>query len=249
VKIFITGGTTGIGESLALAYLKRGDTVAVCGRDLSKLSAELKNHSNLRAYQTSVTDRESLGNAFKDFCPNGDLDLVIANAGRSHGHKTKTPVFDVARDIIDINVVGVLNTFEEAIKMMAPNKKGHLVAIASVAGMVGLPGAAAYSASKAAILKLCESFALDLPKIGIAVSAIAPGFIDTPLTRKNNHPMPFLMSADKAANMIVKAIDDKRVLYAFPKRMWLVMSVLERLPRALYRRLMGFKFMNYSSKE
>jgi short-subunit dehydrogenase len=127
-------------------------------------------------------------------------------------------------------------------------KKGHLVATASVAGFMGLPGAGAYSASKAAVLKLCESYSLDLKKFGIHVTAIAPGFIDTPLTQKNNHKMPFLMSSEKAAHLIKRAIEKKKVLYVFPFRMKIVVTILDKMPRSLYRLIMSLKFFNYSEE-
>jgi short-subunit dehydrogenase len=175
--------------------------------------------------------------------------MIIANAGRSVGAKSKTPQFSVANDIIDINVKGVLNTFEAALELMMPKKKGHLVATASVAGFMGLPGAGAYSASKAAVLKLCESYSLDLKRYGINVSAIAPGFIDTPLTKQNNHKMPFLMSSEKAAKLIKRALEKKKVLYVFPLRMKIIVAILEKMPRSWYRKLMGLKMLNYSSEE
>jgi len=172
--------------------------------------------------------------------------MMIANAGRSHGSKSKTPNFQTSRDIMDTNVIGVLNAFEKAVEYMMKQKNGHLVAIASVAGLVGLPGASAYSASKAAVLKLCESYALDFPKLGIDVSAIAPGFIDTPLTRKNDHPMPFLMPVEKAGKLIMRAIEKKKVYYIFPWQMKCVILIIEKMPRFLYRKIMNIKLINYS---
>jgi short-subunit dehydrogenase len=249
VNIFITGGTTGIGLALAKLYLEEGHRVGVCARNLDKFPAEIRNkYKLLKCYQVDVTNREELRAAIFDFA-NGELDMVIANAGRSVGAKSKTPQFSVANTIIDINVKGVLNTFEPALELMLPKKKGHLVATASVAGFMGLPGAGAYSASKAAVLKLCESYSLDLAHSGINVTAVAPGFIDTPLTQQNNHKMPFLMSAEKAAKLIKRALEKKKVLYVFPFRMKIIVALLEKMPRSLYRKLMGLKMLNYSSEE
>jgi short-subunit dehydrogenase len=247
VNIFITGGTTGIGLALAKLYLEEGHRVGVCARNLEKFPVEIKNkYKLLKCYQVDVVNREELRAAILDFSA-GNLDIIFANAGRSVGAKSKTPQFSVANDIIDINVKGVLNTFETALELMLPHKKGHLVATASVAGFMGLPGAGAYSASKAAVLKLCESYSIDLKKFGIDVTAIAPGFIDTPLTQKNNHKMPFIMSSEKAAKLIKRAIEKKKVLYVFPLRMKILVALLEKMPRSWYRTLMGLKFLNYSS--
>jgi len=246
MNIFITGGTTGIGLELAKVYLKEGHRVGICGRHLNKFPSEIRNkYQKLFCYEVDVTNREELKKAVHDFA-GSDLDIMIANAGRSVGPKTKTPSYMAALDVMNINIFGVLNAFDIALELMLPKQKGHLVATASVAGMVGLPGASSYSASKAAVLKLCESYSIDLKSQGIFVTALAPGFIDTPLTQKNNHKMPFLMTADKAARLIKRAIEKKKVLYIFPLRMKLLMSLLEKMPRAWYRFLMGSKLFNYS---
>lgn len=248
MNIFITGGTTGIGLALAKLYLEEGHRVGICARNLNKFPSEIRNkYKLLSCYEVDVTKREDLYKAIHDFAPT-ELDMVIANAGRSVGAKSKTPEFSIANEVIDINVKGVLNTFEIALEIMLPRKKGHLVATASVAGFMGLPGAGPYSASKAAVLKLCESFAIDLKPRGISVSAIAPGFVDTPLTKTNNHKMPFIMSAEAAARLIKKALEKKKVLYIFPFRMKVIVTILDKMPRSLYRYLMGFKFFNYSEE-
>lgn len=249
MNIFITGGSTGIGLALAKLYLEEGHRVGICARNLEKFPSEIKNkYKQLKCYEVNVVNREELKDAINDFA-NGNLDMVIANAGRSVGAKSKTPQFAVANDIIDINVKGVLNTFDVALELMMPKKKGHLVATASVAGFMGLPGAGAYSASKAAILKLCEAYSIDLKRVGINVTAIAPGFIDTPLTQQNNHKMPFLMSSDKAARLIKRALEKKKVLYVFPFRMKMIVSIFDKMPRSWYRYLMGLKMFNYSIEE
>ncbi|PIK16435.1 SDR family NAD(P)-dependent oxidoreductase [Halobacteriovorax sp. JY17] len=246
MKIFITGGTTGIGWSLAKEYLEDDHIVGICGRDLSRIeTGALEKFKNLKTYKVDVTNREELIAAVDEFSE-GSLDLMIASAGRSVGSKTKEPDFVASRDVININVLGVLNTFEAALKNMLPNKKGHLAAVASVAGMVGLPGASSYSASKAAVLKLCESYSMDLKSFNIDVTCIAPGFVDTPLTQKNDHGMPWLMSSEKAAKKIRKALDRKKVLFVFPWQMKTVMFILERLPRWMYRAFMQMPIANYS---
>ena len=236
-KIFITGGTSGIGLNLAKLYLKAGYLVGICGRDLSKVPEEIIENDLMKLYECDVIDREKLRSVVKDFADN-HLDIMVANAGVSVGNKTKIPEFSSARKLIETNVIGTLNAFEIALDLMLPQKEGHLVAIASVAGLVGVPKAAAYSASKAAIIKLCESYSIDLKEDGIVVTTIAPGFIDTPLTQKNNHKMPFIMSAEKAGKLIFRAINQRKVLYIFPFSMKLLMYILDRMPRFIYRWLM-----------
>ena len=242
MKIFITGGTTGIGWELAKSYLLSGDTVAICGRDLNKLPEDAhKNFSRLHTYQLSVTDKDALATAVEEFSKNVEpqgLEMMVANAGRSHGAKTSHLDFEISRNIIEVNVMGVLNAFEPALEIMLKKKEGTLVAVASVAGFVGLPGASAYCASKAAVVSLCESYQLDLKDSSLEVCCICPGFVDTPLTRQNNHPMPWLMTAPKAAAKIRKAIEEKKALYLFPWKMKGLILFLNRIPRAWYRLIM-----------
>ena len=246
MKVFITGGTTGVGLALAQAYLERGDEVGICGRDLTKLPEGFQTkYPKLITYEADVLNREALGEIIKKFGEDG-LDLVIANAGRSVGKKTKLPNFEISRHVFEVNVFGVLNTFEPAVELMIKQGSGQLAAVASVAGFVGLPGASSYSASKAAILKLCESYNIDLHKFGIGVSAIAPGFIDTPLTQQNNHNMPWLMTKEKAAKVIMSGLDKRKALIIFPLRMRMVITFLDKIPRLMYRILMKMPAINYS---
>ncbi len=242
LKVFITGGTTGIGLALAKKYLEQGALVAICGRNLSKLEFT---HPNLVAYEIDVTDRERLKQKTEEFAQ-GRLDIFIANAGIAIANKKSIPDFALAHQVIDINVHGVLNSFEAALNIMLAQQRGQIVVIASVAGMVGLPGAAAYCASKAAVLKLCESYQLDLRKQNIDVTTIAPGFIATPLTDKNFHKMPWLMSADRAAELIMTAITKRKPLYVFPWQMKIVITILSIIPRVFYRWLMQLSIINYN---
>ncbi len=247
-KVFITGGTTGIGFELAKVYAIEGNDVGVCGRDITKLPVDYqKSYPTLKAYSVDVTKREDLIKAVDDFAPQG-VDLIIANAGIGVGIKKRIPDFAAQRQVFDINVGGVINAFEAVYEKMINKNSGHLVAIASVAGFVGLPGNGAYSGSKAAVIKLCESMQLDTKGSGLNVTCICPGFVDTPLTQKNDHPMPFLMSSEKGARLIKSAIDNKEKLFLFPWQMKFVITILDKLPRSVYRFLMSFKFANYSKE-
>lgn len=248
MKVFITGGTTGIGFGLCELYLKEGHEVGICGRSLSKLPQGFQEkYSKLKCYEVDVLDKDSFKKAVADFSQ-GNLDLIIANAGVSGRKDSALVDFGKAREILNTNIMGVLNTFEVGLAEFLPRGKGHIVVIASVAGLVGLPWAPAYSASKAAVLKMGESFAISLKNKGIDVTTIAPGFIDTPLTRKNKYKMPFLLSLEDGAQKIKRAIDKKMVLYVFPWQMKILMYVLDRMPRCLYRFLMGLNLVDYSGK-
>lgn len=248
MKVFITGATTGIGLELAQLYLSEGHEVALCGRDLTKLPSDFSSkYPKAKLYQVDVLEKENLALFLEEFS-GGELDLVIANAGISMGVKSRLPDFDSWRRVIDINIHGVINTFEPALKIMIPRKKGHLVAMSSVAGFNGLPGAGPYSASKAAVKTFSESLSIDLKREGIDVTTICPGFIDTPLTRKNPHPMPWLMDVKKAARLIQNAIEKKKTIYLFPWQMKLVVLFLSYLPRSFYKFIMTVKLFNFSKE-
>ena len=247
LSVFITGGTSGIGLAMAQAYLDRGATVGICSRSLDKVSDF--NHKNLYKYEADVIDKVAMEITILEYFSEHGLDYMVASAGIGYAKKKKIPDFDQSRQIYEVNVVGVLNAFEPAMKIMLKQKSGKLIAISSLAAFNGLPGVSAYSASKAAVKQLCESFAIDLKDQGIGVTCIAPGFIDTPLTRRNHHPMPFLMESDKAAKLILRAIEKNKVLYAFPFILSNVVRLLSFLPRGLYTRIMTRDSMNYSLRE
>lgn len=245
--VFITGGTTGLGMEMAKIYLSRGWKVGVCGRDRLKFEEHFQAHrDNVTFYAVDVAEREQLKNAILDFSKSIGLDILIANAGISHGHKTKIPDFPTCYKMVHINLLGVMYAFEAAMDVMIPRGKGQLVAISSVAALNGLPGTSAYSATKAGVLKFCESLSVDLKQFNIDVTAICPGFVDTPLTQKNSHPMPFKMKAPKAAHLMVRAIDKKKMIYGFPFFFYRALRLLSVLPRTWYRALMNIKAFNYS---
>lgn len=246
-SVFITGGTTGIGAELAKYYVEKGWKVGVCGRDKLKFE-ESFTHSreSISFYQVDVANREEIQKAIREFSSPIGLDLLIANAGIGYKFKTKVPDFEFSYKMIHVNLLGVMYAFEAALDVMIPRSKGQLVAVASIAGYNGLPGVSAYSASKAAVQKYCESLHLDLRQFNINVTTINPGFVDTPLTKSNHHPMPFLMDAPKAARLIGRAIEKKKMTYHFPFMFAGMVRLMGILPRTWYRFLFSLKMFNYS---
>ena len=189
--VFITGGTTGIGMELAKFYLDKGWKVGVCGRDRHKFDENFTAHrDNVTFYPVDVSERADIKAAIADFSKSIGLDLLIANAGIGYKLKTKLPDFDYSYKMVHVNLLGVMYSFEGALDVMIPRGKGQLVAVSSIAGYNGLPGVSAYSATKAAVQKYAESLHLDLKQFNIDVTTICPGFVDTPLTQGNHHPMP-----------------------------------------------------------
>lgn len=190
-------------------------------------------------YALDVRDAEGMRRAAADFMArHGCPDVVIANAGVSFGTLTEYPAdAQVFQDVVDINVMGIVKTFQPFVANMREAGKGALVGIASVAGYRGLPGAAAYSASKAAAISYLESLRVELRASGVKVFTICPGYIETPMTEQNPYPMPFIMSADAAARKIMSAIERGKTYAVIPWQMALAARLLRVLPNWLYDRL------------
>ena len=236
MRVFITGASSGIGRALASRYAARGAVLGLVARReqaLRDLAASLPGDHH--CYPLDVRDRNALHAAARDFLSGGPVDLVIANAGISTGTLTEElEDFDAFRAVLDTNLVAMVATFEPFIAAMKQAGKGQLAGIASVAGIRGLPGAGAYSASKAAVIVYCESLRNELSPYGIRVSTIAPGYIRTPMTARNPYPMPFLMDVDTFAEKAADALDRGVRYTVIPWQMGIVAKLLRLLPDAVY---------------
>lgn len=243
-RVFITGASSGLGMALARQYAQQGAHLGLLARRgevLQTLAAGLPHPERHRCYAVDVTDHAALAAAAADFLREmGGVEIVIANAGISAGTLTEysedLPVFE---RIVATNLTATAATFAPfiaAMKMQAQSGKRdlRLVGIASVAGIRGLPGAEAYSASKAAVISYCESLRLELKPAGIAVVTIAPGYIDTPMTQINSYPMPFLMPPERFARAAADAIGAGTSYRVIPWQMGVVAKVLRLLPNWLY---------------
>ncbi|HEX4986664.1 MAG TPA: SDR family oxidoreductase [Burkholderiales bacterium] len=235
--VFITGASSGIGRALALEYAARGATLGLAARRedvLSQFAASLP--ARCYTYALDVADAQALAQAARDFMSRaGCPDVVIANAGISAGTLTAETADNAAFErILATNVTGMMLTFQPFVEAMRGRRGGTLAGIASVAGFRGLPGAAAYSASKAAAISYLESLRVELAGSGVSVVTICPGYVATPMTAGNPYRMPFLMDAGKAAAKMARAIDARRRFYVLPWQMAMVGWVLRRLPRPLY---------------
>ena len=243
MKVFITGASSGIGAALAKAYAARGAECALLARRveaLESLRRSLPNADAHRTFAVDVTDANGLANAAASYinaC--GVPDIVIANAGISAGTDTGDPSdLAVFRRIIETNLIATVATFTPFVKAMkeAPGPDGgrRFVVMASVAGVRGLAGSGAYSASKAAAIAYAESLRIELRDTPIRVVTIAPGFIATPMTARNPYPMPFLMPVDRFAECAVRAIARGKSFAVIPWQMAWVARVLRVLPNAVF---------------
>ena len=241
MKVFITGASSGIGEALAVYYAAKGATLGLAARRAEALAALNQRLGGGHAcYALDVADAPALHAAAGDFIARyGAPDIVIASAGVSAGTLSEYEE-DLAafRRIMDINVYGMAATFAPFIKaMQAAGGDRRLVGIASVAGIRGLPGAEAYSASKAAAIAYLESLRLEMRPGNIRVVTIAPGYIETPMTAVNPYKMPFLLPADQAAERFASAIERAVSYTVIPWQMGVVAKILRILPNWLYDRL------------
>lgn len=245
MKVFITGASSGIGEALAREYAKRYynkeiiiGLVSRRSEHLQKLRESLERNQKIKCeiYTLDVRDKTALANAATSFIQQyGAPDVVIANAGVSSGTLTEQAE-DIAvfQAVMDINVLGLVHTFQPFIAVMQQAGAGQLVGIASVAGIRGLPGAGAYSASKAAAIAYLESLRVEMLQHHIQVTTIAPGYIRTPMTDINSYKMPFLMDADIAAKKFIDAIARKCRYVVIPWQMGWVARLMRVIPPVLW---------------
>jgi NAD(P)-dependent dehydrogenase (short-subunit alcohol dehydrogenase family) len=239
-SVVITGASSGIGQALARHYLARGATIAAFARRgelLQSLAAEFP--ERVHCYTLDVRDAPAIQRAASDFMARvGVPDIVIANAGVSRGTLTEfVEDEEVFQSVMDINVLGMVKTFQPFLAAMRAAGRGTLVGIASVAGLRGLPGSGAYSASKAAAISYMESLRVELHGSGVKAVTLCPGYIRTPMTDINTYPMPFMLEADDAARRMARVIARGTSLAVVPWQMGLVGWLLKRLPNWLYDRL------------
>jgi short-subunit dehydrogenase len=237
--VIITGASSGIGWALAEHLVSRGARLGLLARRaalLDELAAKLGSDS-VGVATADVCDAEQTRVAIRRLEQSlGPCEVLIANAG-IHRY-TPGYEFDAANAnaVISTNVQGVINAVGAVLPAMVARRKGHLVGIASIAGMLGLPEVGAYSASKAAVLRLMESLRVDLARHGVKVTTICPGFVDTPMIRGHRRKLLlFVLQPPEAARRIARAIERGRAEYWFPWPMWLIARLARALPPWIYR--------------
>ncbi len=238
-RVWCTGAGKGLGRSVALKLAERGHHVAISSRTPEDLDAVVKAAAGFSgrvvSFVLDVTDQDAVFLAVDAIEQDlGDLDLVILNAG------THTPVGATSlsihpfRKLMETNFMGAVHGLAAVLPRFIERGRGHLAVVSSVAGYRGLPTAAAYGASKAALINMCEALKPELDTVGVTISVVNPGFVKTPLTDQNDFPMPFLMDVDDAAEQMVRGLESGRFEITFPKRFTWIMKLLRCLPYSLY---------------
>jgi short-subunit dehydrogenase len=243
--VFITGASSGIGQALALRYYQAGYRLALVARR-AELMTQWAQDAQLDTtryfiYCADVSSIDSIVSAGAQCLSLQGLPaVVIANAGISVGIDTAHRAdLDAMAHLFATNNIGLAASFHPFIEPMRVRGSGVLVGIASVAGIRGLPGHGAYCASKAAVISYCESLRGELRGTGVRVLTLSPGYIDTPLTRKNKYPMPFLMPAATFADKAFRAIGSQASYLVIPWQMGWVAKLLRLLPNPLFDRVLA----------
>ncbi|MEO7150630.1 MAG: SDR family oxidoreductase [Burkholderiaceae bacterium] len=242
---FITGASSGIGQALAARLHTQGHRLALVARRADAVRAWAEGQGwapqDWAVYAADVRDLAAVSVAGRTcLAAQGTPDIVIANAGISVGMDTAVASdLAVMRATLETNLLGTAATFQSFVAPMRARGSGRLVGISSVAAIRGLPGHGAYCASKAGVMAYCESLRGELRGSGVRVVTITPGYVDTPLTRRNPYTMPFLMRPDAFAEQACQAIRAGTSYQVIPWQMGIVAKLFRILPNALYDRALA----------
>jgi NAD(P)-dependent dehydrogenase (short-subunit alcohol dehydrogenase family) len=233
-RVWIVGASSGIGRATAARLHALGAAVIVSARKAQALDAFVAQHPGASAVPLDVGDAAQVRAASQAVLQDGAPDLVFYCAGTYR--PLRATAFDLAqmRSHMEVNYMGALNVLDAVLPALLARGSGHLSLAASVAGYRALPNALAYGPTKAALNHLAESLYLDLRGRGIGISVVNPGFVETPLTAQNEFRMPALMTADAAAERIVRGWGQGRFEIHFPRRFTLGLKLLRWLPLRLY---------------
>lgn len=233
---WIIGGGSGIGAAVARLLADRGWTVAISGRRMEKLQEVAGKHPSIHPFPMDVTDEKAVNATSQRIVSElRRIDLFLFSAAAWEPMTVGNYDLGQFRTVVDTNYLGVIRCANAVQPQMEKQGGGHFAVVASVAGYFGLPRSAAYSSTKAALINLLETMRTEVAPRGIVVRMIAPGFVKSELTAKNDFPMPFLMETDDAAHRIVDGLTESdRFEIAFPKRMVWLMKTVRALPYPIF---------------
>lgn len=242
--VFITGASSGIGRALAVELGRRGASLGLLARRadvLAEIVGEVEAAGgHALALAADVRDAGAVRRAADELRARfGAVDVLVANAGVGATADARELKPEAVADVININVIGAVNSVTAVLPEMVERRLGQLVVISSLAAYRGLPKSAAYCASKAAVSAFFESLRVDLLSSGVEVTIIHPGFIKTPLTAGRHANMPYLMELDAAVAKIIRAIETRRKSYAFPWQLAAIVRAAMLMPVPLYDRIIS----------
>lgn len=229
MTVWITGAGSGIGLAFTRLLIDQGFTVYATSRNLASLEGLAEENSNLILLPADLTNAEDLA-TLKAFFVDKTLDTIVLNAGNCvYMDKAEIDV-TAMRSLYEINVFSAVSCVDIAMDALKRSQSGHIIGVLSLSVYLPFTRAAYYGSSKAALSYFLQSLAIDLKPVGIQVSSVYPGFVDTDLTRKNDFAMPFLMSAEKAAEQLHKVLLKKPSRYAFPFAMHSILKGFSCFP-------------------
>ena len=232
---WVIGASSGIGRELASLLDKRAAKVVVSARSVEKLEELAAGSQAMKPYPLDVTDETAVAACVdrieRDL---GPIDLAVLSAGTWAIMDQGEIDIAAIRKGVDVNYMGVVNALAAVVPRMRERGQGHIAIVASVAGYRGLPRAAAYGPTKAALINLAETLKSELEPFGITVSVVNPGFVDTPMTSDNPFPMPGIMPADKAAQAMLAGLEERRFEIIFPRGFVYAVKLLRIVPYRLF---------------
>lgn len=237
--VWITGASTGIGRALALRLARDGSRVVASARSREPLDSLAREAGGAVIVEPlDVTDPAAVARVVAHVETTiGPIDLAVLNAGTHIPMSAGDFSVETARRLMEVNYMGAVHGLAALLPRMIQRRAGHIAVVASVAGYRGLPTAAAYGPSKAALINLCESLKLDCDSARIKLQLVSPGFVETPLTARNDFSMPDIISVDEAVTHMLRGFASDKFEIAFPRRFTAALRIARALPYALYFRI------------
>ena len=234
-KIWITGASSGIGKALAEKFASEGWRVAVSARRKEILD-EMASNKNISSFPLDVTNQKQISDVFTKIINEfGDLDLCVFSSGTYDPKLEQEINIEQNKFVMETNFFGVLHCIKSVEKYFKDKKDGHISVVSSIAAYRGLPNSSGYGPSKAALTNLTESLYFDFKKYHVRISLVSPGFIKTPLTDKNEFPMPFIKSPEFAAEKMFNGLTKSKAFEThFPKELTLLLKIFRILPYRIY---------------
>ena len=234
-KIWITGASSGIGKALAEKFALEGWRVAVSARRKEILD-EMADNKNISSYPLDVTNQEQINDVFSKIISEfGNLDLCVFSSGTYDPKLEQEINIQQNKFVMETNFFGVLHCIKSIEKYFKDRRDGHISVVSSIAAYRGLPNSSGYGPSKAALTNLTESLYFDFKKYNVRISLVSPGFIKTPLTDKNEFPMPFIKSPEFAAEKMFDGLTKSKAFEIhFPKALTMLLKLLRILPYRIY---------------